>query len=362
MSTRTSSKPVDAADFKQAIDQELRNRFATAITNAQAIDGVYASLLEATRDTLLAGGKRLRPYLSYLAYSGLGGADHAAFIAASSSQELLHHFLLIHDDIMDRDFTRHGGPNVEGIYRDRFAAQGLPPADALHHAESYALMAGNATWTLGLQAISEANFDAKTKLQALQCVQTMLFEIMGGQLMDVDSAISGAPATAERLLNICHYKTATYSFQTPLQFGAILAGASVDVQNQLRSFGHSLGIAFQLADDLLGVYGDEAKVGKPVTSDMREGKQTLLIFHAFELATPAQAAALRRLWGKRQASLDDLEEIRDILETCGAQAKTSRLAATNLDDSLAILTGIPMSPATRAELARLAHFCVERKH
>jgi geranylgeranyl diphosphate synthase type II len=323
---------------------------------------VYVGVLEVVRDTLLMSGKRLRPYLAYLAYSGLGGTDDDAFIPAAASQELLHHFLLIHDDIMDRDLTRHGGPNVEGTYHDRFIKQGLPPAEALHHAESFALMAGDAAWALGLQAITEAKFDAQLKLEALQCVQRMLFEIMGGQLMDVDNAISGAPLSAERILAICHYKTATYSFQTPLQFGAILAGTDRTVQEQLRNFGHSLGIAFQLADDLLGVYGNEAKLGKPVTSDLREGKQTLLIYHAFELATPAQTQTLRHLWGNRDAGATDLAEVQQILRDCGAQAKTIELARTHLQASLATLAAIPLATPAQTELARLAHFCVEREY
>lgn len=362
MKPKTTPAQPDAGKFKQTVDQELERLFSEAITSARSIDGVYAELLEVTRDTLLAGGKRLRPYLASLAYTGLGGPDDAAFIPIAASQELLHHFLLIHDDIMDRDLIRHGGPNVEGTYYERFQHQGFPPAQAMHHAESYALMAGNAAWALGMQTISATTFDAHTKLEAQQCVQRMLFEIMGGQLMDIDSAISGLPATPERLLSICRYKTATYSFQTPLQLGAILAGAPATTQNQLRDFGLSLGIAFQLADDLLGVYGDEAKLGKPVTSDLREGKQTLLIYHAYELATPAQAKILHDLWGNSQGSTADLATVKDILTDCGAQAKTARLADTHLQASLKTLAAIPLTEPTKAEIERIAHFSVNRTH
>jgi geranylgeranyl diphosphate synthase, type II len=362
MKPKSTPAPPDSSAFKQAVDQELGRLFAAAITNARSIDTVYAELLEVTRDTLLAGGKRLRPYLAYLAYTGLGGKDHKAFITIAAGQELLHHFLLIHDDIMDRDLIRHGGPNVEGAYFERFKQQGYAPADALHHAESFALMAGNAAWALGMQTISDVPFDAHAKLAAQHCVQRMLFEIMGGQLMDIDSAISGRPATTERLLSICRYKTATYSFQTPLQLGAILAAAEPAIQEQLRQFGLSLGIAFQVADDLLGVYGDEAKLGKPVTSDLREGKQTLLIYHAYELATPAQAKTLRRLWGSSQSGPAELATVKDILTACGAQAKTTSLAASHLDDSLRTLAKIPLIASSKAEIERIAHYCMNRQN
>ncbi|MDB5178475.1 MAG: geranylgeranyl pyrophosphate synthase [Patescibacteria group bacterium] len=362
MNTEIVSTEPSLANFKHDIDRELERLLTAAIIEAQSIDEVYVGLLEATRDTLLGGGKRLRPYLAYLTYSGLGGTRYDAFVPAAVSQELLHHFLLIHDDIIDRDFTRHGGLNVEGTYRERFLAKGLPPADALHYAESFALLAGNAACALGLRAVTDAKFGAKLKLEALRCMQYMLFEIMGGELMDVDSSISGGTISPERLLRICHYKTATYSFQAPLQFGAILAGAPSGVQGQLRRFGHSLGIAFQLADDLLGVYGDEAKLGKPVTSDLREGKQTLLIYHGFELASATQAKTLRSLWGNRQADADELAEVRRILRDCGAQAKTAELAATNLQESLATLAGTPIAGPAKAELERIARFCVEREY
>ncbi len=358
----SQSAALDAASFKQAIDAELTRLFSDAIATAQTIDPAYAQLLIVTRDTLLAGGKRLRPYISHLAYTGLGGTDPRAFTPIAASQELLHHFLLIHDDIIDRDLTRHGGPNVQGNYLEHFTKQGLSAADAMHYAESFALMAGNAACALGLQAVTDAPVDPTRKLEALQCIQRMLFEIMGGELMDVDMAITGRPSSPERLLAICQYKTASYSFQTPLRLGAILAGASDSTQEQLHHFGHSLGIAFQLADDLLGVYGDEAKLGKPVTSDLREGKQTLLIYYAFELVSPAQAKLLHKHWGNRRAGLPELEQVRDILHDCGAQAKTAALADNHLQDALVILEAIPLSSPVKSELTRLARYSVNREH
>jgi geranylgeranyl diphosphate synthase type II len=349
-------------NFKPAVDDELKRLTGEAITEAQAIDAAYAELLEVTQTTLLNGGKRLRSYLSYLSYYGLGGLDTDAFMSVAASQELLHHFLLIHDDIIDRDFMRHGMFNVEGTYHDRFVKRGLPPSEALHYAESFALMAGDAASALGLRAITRSGFEGDRRLQALACVQDMLFEIMGGEFMDVDSSISREPVSVERLLKICHYKTATYSFQTPLQVGAILAGAQPKIQEGLRGFGHSLGIAFQLADDLLGVYGDEAKLGKPIMSDLHEGKQTLLIHYAFELATPTQSQALRRLWGSPEAGMAELADVRQIIHDSGAQNKTAGLASKHLEESLAKLSAIPLSSSAKQELERLARFCVKRKY
>jgi geranylgeranyl diphosphate synthase, type II len=362
MSAQNPLAKPSITNFKQAVDGELKRLTDEAIEGARAIDEAYAELLGVMQGTLLSGGKRLRPYLSHLAYVGLGGKDPEAFVSVAASQELLHHFLLMHDDIIDRDFTRHGVLNVEGTYHERFLQRGFSSGEALHYAESFALMAGDAACALGLQAITQSTFTANRKLQALACVQRMLFEIMGGEFMDVDNALSDQPSSIERLLSICHYKTATYSFQTPLQLGSILSGARPPVHDQLRRFGHSLGIAFQLADDQLGMFGDEAKLGKPVVSDLREGKQTLLIYYAYELATPAQSRTLRRLWGNAEAGMAELAEVRQIVRDCGAQAKTTKQASMHLQDSLAILKDIPLLPPTRQEIEWIAHFCVNREY
>jgi geranylgeranyl pyrophosphate synthase len=349
--------------FKPRIDKRLRDLFADAIARAETIDPVYATLLTVTRDQLLRSGKRLRPYLTHAAYLGCGGSESSDIMSAAVSQELFHHFLLTHDDVMDRDLVRHGGPNVLGTYYEQLRERGLPDAEAYHHAESYAVLAGNANCALGFEAILSTGFSPERKLAAVSAIQRMLFEIMGGQLMDVTVAIPGqGRPSLEQLLRICRYKSANYTFETPLRVASALAGADQSTERGLVTFGRHLGVAFQLTDDLLSTYSDEASLGKPVLSDLHEGKQTILIHYALEAASPVQAQQLQKIWGDRGATADHLHQVRELITTTGAQAKVTALADSHLSDALAALEATSLSKDTKSELTQLAHFCVSRQY
>jgi geranylgeranyl diphosphate synthase type II len=363
MKSARESRIPSLAAFKPRIDRQLRLLFAEAVTNASDIDEGYARLLGQLQDQTLRSGKRLRPYIAYLAYSGSGGREPALFMPVAASLELLHQFLLVHDDIIDRDLVRYGGPNIAGNNMRQLTDIGLSPSEAYHYGSSFALLAGDAAWALANRAILGSKFSAARRLAVLETVGTMLFEVIGGQLMDVGNGVPGAvPASRERLLSISRYKTASYSFQGPLQVGALLAGASVSQQAKLREFGAAIGTAFQLADDILGIYGDEKALGKSVLSDLREGKQTLLLHYAYLRATPAQAETLRTIWGSRSAAEAELETVRKIMRATGAFDEVTALAEQHLADSLATLEASALSGAAKAELSRLAKFSVSRKY
>jgi geranylgeranyl diphosphate synthase type II len=363
MKTAVGQSAPNIKAFTSRIDNQLRDIFADAITRANEIDPTYGQLLEVMQTQLLRGGKRLRPRLTYLAYTGLGGTNEPAIMQAAAGQELIHQFLLIHDDVIDRDLVRHGGPNVAGVYYEKFKHSRVPDSEALHYGSSFALLAGNASFALSLQVISGSGFTAEQKLAAMTSIDQMLFEIMGGQLLDVYHAIPHVDApTVKQLLQIATFKTARYSFETPLEVGALLAGAAKPEIATLKEFATGLGIAFQLTDDLLGLYGDEATLGKSVTSDMCEGKQTLLLHYALEAASPAQAKQLETIWGDRGAGTNELEVAKDLVRQTGATKKVEDLCQTYLDSSLAALEKSKLSESARAELIEIAHFCITRRY
>ena len=363
MKTLTSPSAPDIGAFTSRIDALLRDIFVDAIDRARQLDPAYAELLRATQTQLLRGGKRLRPRLTYLAYKGLGGTNDQAIMRVAAGQELIHQYLLLHDDIIDRDLVRHGGPNVAGIYYDEFKKRGVPDAEAFHYGASFALLAGNASFALSLGAITSSQFEPDKQVAAMACINEMLFEIMGGQLLDVYHAIpTMEPPTVEQLLQIARYKTARYSFETPLEVGALLAGAPAAELASLKSFAISLGIAFQLTDDLLGLYGDEKALGKPVTSDMTEGKQTLLIHYALATATPAQANTIAGIWGNRKAGRPELEIIKDLIRATGATGQVETLCEKYLAESLTSLKKSKLSDAARSELIAIAEFCIHRNY
>jgi geranylgeranyl diphosphate synthase type I len=196
----------------------------------------------------------------------------------------------------------------------------------------------------------------------MEVLERMVFEVVGGQLMDVQNGIPGATASSQaRLLDVSRYKTASYTYQGPLRMGAVLAGASAARLAPLAEFGEAAGIAFQLADDILGVYGDQVALGKSVLSDMREGKQTMLLHFAYRDCTPAQRKALKSSWGNRSATADDLATVQQLFRDTGSLGKVTALADDYLASSLQALDQSALSTPAKAELERMAKFAVSRK-
>ncbi len=203
-----------AERFTRSLDALLQN----ARRRGTSIDPLQGEVIETIKTEMLRGGKRLRPTLAYLAHLGVGGVDNDALIQACISLELIHHFLLIHDDVFDRDLVRHGGPNVLGAYYGHFRTR-LEPQQALHYAEAFAVMAGNVVNVLAHEAILNTDYPDTLKLAAARRVEHMLFEIMAGELLDVAVAMpKAASVPPDQLLKIARYKTATYSFETPLRW------------------------------------------------------------------------------------------------------------------------------------------------
>jgi geranylgeranyl diphosphate synthase type II len=350
------------ATFKPRVERQLRTVFADALTAASDIDDSYARLIERVQDQTLRSGKRLRPYLAFVAYAGSGGRETAAFMPVAASLELVHQFLLAHDDIIDRDLVRYGGPNIAGVYEEQFRDLGLEPGEAGHYAGAYALLAGDAAWSLAHRAVLASDFSYTRRTRALDLLERTAFQVIGGQLMDVQNGVPGAPASSyDRLLAISQYKTASYTFQAPLEMGALMAGASAARLAPLLEFGAAAGTAFQLTDDMLGVFGDQAALGKSVLSDMREGKQTMLMHFTFRGATPAQRKTLKSIWGNRSSGTTELEQVQDIVRATKALEKVEALAQDYLDSSLQYLDQSSLSAPAKTELERLAKFAVARK-
>ena len=270
------------------------------------------------RTLILRGGKRQRPYLAYLAYAGMGGTDNDAFFSVAAGLEIFHNFLLIHDDVIDRDHVRYGGPNLTGVYYHKLLATGCDDSEAAHFAEMAAVLAGDVASSMVRSNMYAAPFPSQLKLECLRMLDQALFFVGGGEYVDaLVPPLGEVPMKYSRILSVYEYKTARYSFDLSLQFGACLSGAKYDTE-QLAAFSVPLGIAFQMRDDYIGLFGDKDKTGKPVTSDLREGKQTILYALTLELADEAQKQQLSELYGRRTSSEADLAMVRQICQNSGA--------------------------------------------
>lgn len=344
-------------------DKRLAALFANYEPVAAQIDPVYKKLLSRMQEFIRRpGGKRLRPYLMYLSYIGSGGTDAATALDVAVSLELYHNLFLIHDDIIDRDLVRYNGPNIAGAYLADFTSRLSSPTEARHLADSMALLAGDATFGLALSTVIESNFSSDIKVAAVRRINRMIIEEAGGELLDVMiPVLNEVDRSKERLLQVCRYKTASYSFSAPLQLGAICAGQNSQAIPVWDDYAIPLGIAYQLADDILGMFGDEKILGKPGISDLREGKQTIMIDYFLAQASEAQKATLMQYFGNPNVTLAQLKQVRQLLEVSGARKATVLLARSYAGAAKASLDKLDILPSVRQELVIMADLAVERQ-
>jgi len=285
------------------------------------------------RDYLLRGGKRLRGAL-LLVGNGAAGGQREAALDASLGVELLHAYLLIHDDFMDQDDVRRGGPTLHRALGGD------------HLASSLALLCGSLCESWAYQLLGPASRVAAHTLE----------RVILGQMADLKAA-RGRELTEKEILEVERAKTGSYTFELPLHLGATLAGAPQPLLDALSGYARPLGVAFQIADDLLGTFGAPEVTGKPNASDLREGKRTLIVARALEAATPKDAARLRSQLGKPGA---DVDELREILKRSGAEASARADAERLCEEALRALES-PVLPAKAAkDLREVALYTVQR--
>jgi geranylgeranyl diphosphate synthase, type I len=292
---------------------------------------------------LQAGGKRLRPAFCYWGYRAAGGTDDERAVRAASSLELLHTFAIVHDDIMDSSDERRGIPTTYSV-----------------HGVNVALLVGDLALVLADHAFLNSGFGPEGVTRAFDTYSRMRQEVIAGQYLDV--VISDeTEVSVEAARRIAVLKSGRYSIEEPLLIGASLAGAPDRTLTGLANFGAPLGEAFQLRDDLLGTFGDRSSVGKPVDSDIREGKRHVLYAKTIELLGD-DAAGFTERWGRGTALSDgDVEELRNVVERSGARAATEVLLEKLRDEAMASLAELDVDPEARSALAELARRATERQ-
>lgn len=346
--------------FREHFNPELQAELEHLARDAHHTDPLYGELLDTLSEYMLRGGKRLRPYLAYLAYRGLGGNQDRDIIRLSMSQEFYHCAWLIHDDLIDRDLRRHGGPNVAGTYRAKFAADATP--GGRHLADGLALLAGDVAITVATNLILGSDFSDERRVLAASIQQQQNLRILSGETMDVLMPVQPhGEVTTGRLLQVARLKTAAYSFVAPLQIGAVMAGSPAGALDPVSQFAEPLGVAFQLADDLLGMFGNEQELGKSVLSDLREGKRTVLVATTLALADAHERRRFESLLGNPKAGYRHLAEARNILESCGAKATTQQLARDHVQQALVALPSAGFTPKVNEVLTGLAQFTIQRR-
>jgi geranylgeranyl diphosphate synthase, type II len=342
---------VELSRERQAqVDAVLGRFFSLAKNRAAAFGPSYVELWEAIEESA-TGGKRFRPRMVMAAYQALGGTDHEAATYVGAAFELLHTALIVHDDVIDHDFIRRGVPNISGRYRDRALAEGNTELEAEHRGISTAVIAGDLALFNAYRLIDRSGVGDDVRHRLIEVMDEALFASAAGELIDVDFAHSAEIPRVDDILTMERYKTAVYSFECPLEAGAILAGASEEVVATLGDFGREIGIAYQIVDDVLGVFGREAETGKSTLGDLREGKRTVMISFA---TSTREWEHVSPLFGKSDLSEDEAEQLRVVLEHSGARAFAEGLARYYGNRALARLAEPHIPPALRSELHPVA--------
>ena len=357
--TTPSPTPLDAADLRPRVQAIVDAVLAEETVALSGVSDDLAPLAEALTD-LLRGGKRLRPAFCYWGWRGAGGdpADDEAAMRAASSLEFLQACALIHDDVMDGSDTRRGLPAMHrrfaGLHRDE-EWHGSPEAFGI----GAAILLGDLCLSWADEVLYRSGFDLPALERAKAVYDEMRTELMAGQYLDLLEQVRGG-GSVERAFRVVRYKSAKYTIERPLHLGAALAGADQRVLDAYSGYGLPLGEAFQLRDDILGVFGDPSETGKPAGDDLREGKRTVLVALAVENSTPAQASSIRRYLGDHGLDAAGIEILRDVIESTGARAATERLIDELLDRSLAALDTAALDEEARSVLAGLAYAATRR--
>jgi geranylgeranyl diphosphate synthase type I len=295
-------------EYKNKIDKKLRYYLELELLNAQKISPENEKIIQEIINFSLRGGKRIRPILMIKGYEVCGGKVDEEIINASISIELIESFLLIHDDIIDKDDRRRGGKSLHKMITDWKRGK--------HFGISSAIIAGDMLSSLAFKIIIESKFSDHLKLKALQELSTSLLECFHGEFYDV--VLEKKDEEEEELLKMIDLKTGSYTTKAPLIMGGILAGGSDYELSILKTYAHFLGRAFQMVDNILGIVGDPTVTGKPVGSDIKQGKKTLLILYTFKKVNQKERKFLQNAIGNRRLSDEEVVRVRELIRKTGA--------------------------------------------
>lgn len=352
--SRTWELP-DWEGFRPFVEDTLGSYFQDATRRARLTSPSFGQLWERLEESL-DGGKWLRPQLVHMAYRAFGGTDVPACAKVAACFEILHAALVIHDDVIDRDFTRRGRPTLSARYRDQAEALGQDADEAHHSGQSAAIIAGDLLIAGSFRLADSASADHDTRAQLVEVVQDALFASAAGELEDLLLSFEPAVPDLTRVLDMEHLKTAVYSFAAPLRAGAILAGVPDADARKLEGIGRSIGVAYQIVDDVLGTFGDSEHTGKSTSSDLLESKRTILTTFAGREASFEEAFT-----SARTADDNLLEQLRTELRDSGAQEYAISLASDLVTDALAQAEQLRLPPELRSELTRMCHLVLTRK-
>lgn len=353
-----------AIELASAVTEQLRSYLRDRRAGAAHIGADYDGLIAGLEEFVLGGGKRLRPAFAFWGWRAVAvdpdDATRSEVLRLFSALELLHACALVHDDVIDASATRRGMPTAHMKFAALHRERGWR-GSAEQFGTSAAILLGDLAlvWADDIVAGVDLAADARRRVQRVWAdIRT---EVLGGQYLDIAAEASGAESIASAM-TVNTYKTASYTVTRPLQLGAAAGANRPDVQAAFGEIGNDLGVAFQLRDDALGVFGDPAVTGKPSGDDLRSGKRTVLLAEAVELAEKSDPAAAKLLGSLIGTELTDAQvgEVRQVIEAVGALAAVEDRIGMLTRRALAALQAAPISLQAKVGLSELAGLAANR--
>jgi geranylgeranyl diphosphate synthase, type I len=346
-------------DFRKKIDLEIGKYLSRVIQESKKQDIFIADALGNVKKFVLSGGKRLRSALMYYGYLGAGGTEKEKMLKTAVSIELVHAFLLIHDDIMDRDEKRHGVDTIYHAY-SKIGKKLFPKTDYNHFGTSMALVIGDMVGAMGNQIIFDSKFRPEIIMRALSKLQSIISITAIGQSQDLYIEYKGK-ASEKEIMRMYENKTAKYTIEGPLHLGALLGGGSDEMMKKLSQFAIPVGIAFQIQDDILGVFGSESKTGKAVGADVREGKQTILVAKARQKYNRQQKNIFEKALGNPDLNKKDLQEFQKIVIETGALEYAKKTAIDLINQGKKELESARLNEEAKKFLLGIADYLIQRE-
>lgn len=346
-------------EHKVRVEEVLEQYFNNTRNQYINFPEYIQDFVDHTAEFTLRGGKRVRPALLYYGYQLFSNQDLDEVVKISIFIELLHSFLLIHDDIMDRSDLRRGLPTVHKIYEGISRKEGFN--DDTHLGNTMAILSGDFASQLAYGIIAESNFPEDKKNKLIKLVSEEISSVIFGQIGDCLLPYK-KNFTREDVEYVHLYKTATYTFRLPLLAGAILAGAEEQYFSVLENYAIPCGIAFQIRDDILGVFGVDKDTGKSSISDIEEGKKTLLVHHAYQYASEEDKAKLDTCIGKQGLVDTEAMEVREIFRRTGSLDYSIERCREKVDQAKNAVMQLSEVNTTSVEfLENLAEYMIVRE-
>ena len=342
----------------KAAREEIESSLKKFVTNeSESISNIgneLAPVTSALSHFILDSGKRLRPLFSYVGYLGSAKEIRPQIISACASLELVHVCALIHDDLMDGSDTRRGAPSIHKEF-ERWHRQNGRSGSPQQYGASAAILLGDLALVWAEKALYQSGLKSDQLLRATSIFSELQIELMAGQFLDVHEQ-SSLTSNIDRSRKIARFKSGKYTIERPLHFGAAISGDS-SLQKPYSNYGIPLGEAFQLRDDILGVFGESKVTGKPTGDDLLEGKRTVLIAKTFELAGAQGALTLTQVFGNRDASPEMIEKCKNLIKDCGALTHVEKMIDDLVSQALNAVSGLKNEPL----LARMAEIVTKRE-